>query len=275
MKNNMKSYLTKWFKRLLGATLIAATLGAQVAQATPYDDFFDAVKNDRESALLTLMLRGFDVNVLDPRGRSGLYLAAQEGSFKVAKVLLDWNKTNVNALTPQDESPLMMAALKGHVDLVKQILKRDGDVNKKGWAPLHYAATSTAPGHLEIIKLLLEENAYIDAESPNGSTPLMMAAMYGTADAAKLLMEQGADPTIKNQRGLTAIDFAQQANRDDVAQAIGKTIRLKSPGLMPTAQGATSSKPVAVPAPQPAPAKPALQLKPATEINYDTNKSPG
>ncbi|NCW41201.1 MAG: ankyrin repeat domain-containing protein, partial [Betaproteobacteria bacterium] len=56
--------------------------------------------------------------------------------------------------------------------------------------------------------LLLEHHAYIDAESPNGTTPLMMAAYYGTPEATKLLLEEGADPLIKNQQGLTALDFA-------------------------------------------------------------------
>lgn len=220
----------KMLKRLMHAVfyafVIAASLNTQMARAGAYDDFFDAIKNDRESTLVNLIFRGFDVNTLDPKGRSGLYLATAEPSFKAATVLLDWNKTDVNALTPQGESPLMMAALKGHLALAKRIVERGGDVNKTGWTPLHYAATG---GHVEIIKLLLEEHAYIDAESPNGSTPLMMAAMYGTAEAVKLLMEEGADPTLKNERGLTAIDFAQQANRKDVAEAIAKTVRSKQP----------------------------------------------
>ena len=61
------------------------------------------------------------------------------------------------------------------------------------------------------MELLLENHAYIDAESPNGTTPLMMAAHYGTPAAVKLLLEAGADPTLKNQLGLTAIDFARRA----------------------------------------------------------------
>ena len=275
----MNIHMNAGFKKFLGATLIALTLGAQTVHATPTDDFFDAIKNDRESVLVSLMLRGFDVNVPDSKGRSGLYLAAQEGSMKIAKVLLDWNKTDVNALTPQNESPLMIAALKGNVPLAKQIIARGGDVNKTGWAPLHYAATSTAPGHLDIIKLLLEENAYIDAESPNGSTPLMMAAMYGTADAAKLLMEEGADATIKNQRGLTAIDFAQQAKREEVAQAIGKTIRLKSPSLLPATSATINATPSATPiTPKPSPkaVAPTEAPTPGTQFKYnEKDRAPG
>ena len=259
---------------VLWAASLMTTLTAQSVWAAPKDDFFKAVANDNESALLTLMLRGFDVNTVDEKGRSGLYMAAAEGSFKIAKVLLDWNLTNVDARTPQDENPLMMAALKGHVALVKSIIARGGDVNKTGWTPLHYAATG---GNLEIIKLLLEAHAYIDAESPNRTTPLMMAAMYGTADAAKLLMEEGADPTLKNEKGLTAIDFALMAKRDDVAQAIGKTIRLKQPGAAPADPAAkTAPVPKAVTKAEPVTTVP-MQLKNETQINFqfESMQTPG
>jgi ankyrin repeat protein len=60
-----------------------------------------------------------------------------------------------------------------------------------------------------MIKLLLENHAYIDTESPNKTTPLMMAAQYGTAQAVKLLIEEGADITLKNEIGMTALDFSR------------------------------------------------------------------
>ena len=120
----------------------------------------------------------------------------------------------------------MLAALKGHTELAKKLVARGADVNKTGWTPLHYAATY---GHLDIMKLLIEQHAYIDAESPNKTTPLMMAAHYGTPAAVKLLLEEGADPSLKNQLGLTAIDFAHRANRKDAAELIASHVRSKQP----------------------------------------------
>ena len=168
------------------------------------------------------MRRGFDANTVDPKGQHGLYLAVQEPSPKVVKTLMAWPKTNVNVLNSQNESPLMMAALKGQLDIAASLIKRDADVNKTGWAPLHYAATN---GHLAIMSLLLDNYAYIDAESPNGSTPLMMAALYGTALAVKLLLDAGADPLLKNQQGLTAIAFAQRASRTEAVELIAAAVR--------------------------------------------------
>jgi uncharacterized protein len=120
----------------------------------------------------------------------------------------------------------MMAVFKGQVELAQQMIKQGADVNKTGWTPLHYAATA---GNTLLVKMLLENYAYIDAESPNKTTPLMMAAHYGTAGAVKLLLEEGADVSLKNDLGLTAIDFAQRANKTDSVEIIAAFVRAQQP----------------------------------------------
>jgi len=55
----------------------------------------------------------------------------------------------------------------------------------------------------------------------------MMAAHYGSPTVVKILLEEGADPSIKNQQGLTAIDFARRANRAEVVEIIAAFIRAK------------------------------------------------
>jgi hypothetical protein len=196
------------------------------ANAGSYDDFFVAIKRDDPTAIKELLKRGFDPNTIDPSGRHGLFIALQDGSLKAAEALIAWPKTQVEWRSAKDESPLMMAALKGHKELVRQLIARDADVNKPGWAPLHYAATA---GQLEIMQILLDEYAFIDAESPNRTTPLMMAAQYGSTDAVKLLLEAGADPMMRNELGLTAIQFAERGNRRDAAEAIAAAIRARQP----------------------------------------------
>ena len=209
----------KFFKALSVACIAGILFAASSVQAAPADDYFLAIKNDNDGALVTILFRGFDANTLDDQGRHGLHLAMMEGSFKVAKTLLDLSGTQVDTRSKQDETPLMIAALKGHTQFAKRMIARGADVNKTGWTPLHYAATS---GQLEMIKLLIDESAYIDTESPNQSTPLMLAAMYGTEAAVKLLLQEGADPSIKNQLGLNAADFAAKVERMDLARFLDK-----------------------------------------------------
>ena len=197
-----------------------------VANAGSYEDFFQAVKVDDVRTVNNLLARGFDPNSVDPNGQFGLIWAMKTSSFKVVEVLIGNPATNVEVRSPQDESALMFAALRGNMDLCKKLIARDADVNKPGWAPLHYAATGA---HLDVMRLLLDNAAYIDAESPNGSTPLMMAAMYGNAAAVKLLLDAGADPLLKNSLGLTAVDFALKAERKDAAELIAAAIRATKP----------------------------------------------
>ncbi len=87
---------------------------------------------------------------------------------------------------------------------------------------MHYAASGTeAP----LVSLLLEKGADVNAASPNGSTPLMMAAQYGSEDSVKLLLAAGADPKRRNQRDLKASDFARLAGRETLAESLAKLER--------------------------------------------------
>ena len=213
----MKNY----FKNIIYLAVFAASFSSQ---AGSYEDFFRAVRSDNASSIQALLNRGFDPNTVDEQGQAGLLIAMREPSPKVIQVLLDSPKTNVEVRNAKDESPLMLAALKGQQDLVTRLIARDADVNKPGWAPLHYAATG---GHVAIMKLLLENYAFIDAQSPNGSTPLMMAAMYGSAAAVQLLLDEGADTTMKNQLGMTALYFARRANRPDAVRLLSTAAQAK------------------------------------------------
>lgn len=199
------------------------------AWAGSYDDFFTAILRDDPGTITALLQRGFDPNTRDAKGQVGLVIALRQESFKAFAALMSSRQTKVEVRNAQDESPLMLAAIKGNFEAVKQLVARDADVNKTGWAPLHYAASGGTEEHLRIASYLLENHAYIDATSPNGTTPLMMAAQYGSTDMVKLLLEEGADPTLKNRLGLTAVNFAQRVGRTETAAQLAAAIRKRQP----------------------------------------------
>ncbi len=213
-------------RSVLALALVAASA---MARAGSYDDFFTAIRRDDGAAIAALLRRGFDPNTRDPKGHVGLAMALQLDSRKAFDALMGARQLNVEARNAQDESPLMLAAIKGHIEAVRALIARDADVNKPGWTALHYAASGTTPEHTRIIALLLENHAYIDAASPNGTTPLMMAAQYGTSDAVQLLLDEGADPALKNQLGLTASDFALRVSRKETAETIAAALRRRQP----------------------------------------------
>ena len=213
-------------RSVLALALVAASA---MAHAGSYDDFFTAIRRDDGATISALLRRGFDPNTRDPKGQLGLSMALQLDSRNAFAALMGARQLNVETRNAQDESPLMLAAIKGDIEAVKALIARDADVNKPGWTALHYAASGTTPEHTAIVALLLEHHAYIDAASPNGSTPLMMAAQYGTREALQLLLDEGADPALKNQLGLTASDFALRVDRRDAADAMAAAIRRRQP----------------------------------------------
>ena len=201
-------YLLSYFRKVF---YLVVLIGYSSIYAGSYEDFFKAIKENNAAAVTALLQRGFDVNAVNPAGEHGLLLAFREPHLKVAHALMAWPKVTAESRSARDESPLMLAALHGLLAESQTLIQLGADVNKPGWTPLHYAATK---GHLAVMSLLLEEHAYIDAASPNGTTPLMMAAHYGTPMAVKLLLEEGADPRIKNKLGLSAWDFSFNSKQE-------------------------------------------------------------
>jgi uncharacterized protein len=224
--------VTRSSLRFLLAGLVLAAVGVtHVAHAAPVDTMIKAVKFDDDSEVKKQLSQGMDPNLVDDTGTPLLVIAAREKSDKVAQVLINDPKIDLEKLDAAGENAMMLAALNDDATFVNLLIAKDAQVNKKGWSPLHYAATN---GHDDIVKLLLDHSAYVDAGSPNGTTPLMMAARGGHLSTVKLLLDEGADLRVKNQIGMTAVDFANQYHEKDVAQ--GLAARLAS---MPPA-GATS-----------------------------------
>jgi hypothetical protein len=180
------------------------------------------VNADNARTVRALLERGFDPNSPDEKGQVALYLAIREGSLTVADALLQHPQLKVDATNAADETPVMMAALRGNIEWTQRLLERGAQINRPGWAPLHYAASGP---EIKLLTLLLDRGASIEATSPNRTTPLMMAARYGPHDAAELLLSRGANARARNDQGLAAADFARAAGRDALAAKLEQAAR--------------------------------------------------
>lgn len=206
----------KWFKSVFYLFVLFATL---TVLAGSYEDFFVAVKRNDGGSVTELLQRGFDPNTPDPSGNIALVLALQAENFAVAEALMARPGLNINALNQSGESALMMAALRGNLAWCERLLARGASINKPGWTALHYAAAGPEP---KVVKLLLDRGAVVDAESPDKTTPLMMAARYGPEEGVTLLLAHGADPKRTNARNMNAADFARGGGREWLAQRLSK-----------------------------------------------------
>lgn len=193
---------------------LAVAIGFSCAKADAYVDFFRAVNIDDVRTVNSLLARGFDPNSPNAKGEPALVQALKDESGRVAAALIAHPGLKVDATTAAGETPLMMAAILGRLDAMQSLLAKGAVVNRDGWAPLHYAASGPEP---KAVALLLDNGAAIDAPSPNRSTPLMMAARYGSEDAVQVLLARGANAALRNDLGLTAGDFARTAGRDKLA----------------------------------------------------------
>lgn len=199
-----------------------------LAHAGAYEDYFQAVKIDDAAGVTSLLQRGFDPNTVEPqRGDTGLILALREKAMKVFAVLLKARGIDVDLQANNGDTALMIAAYTANKVAVQALLDKGAAVNRAGWTALHYAA---AAGDNDIVNLLLDKSAELDALSPNKTTPIMMAARGGHIYTVKILLDAGADASLKNDAGMSAIDFARQNGNKDIIE--GLTYRLKKAGKL-------------------------------------------
>jgi ankyrin repeat protein len=209
-----------WRLALIAAAALPLALCGTTAHAqnlSPAERLFHAVDIDYAQGVSEMIAKGFDPNTRNAKGQPALVFALFNESLKAAQVLWEAPGIQVDAQDNAGETPLMMAALKNEEDAAAALIAHGASLNKTGWTPLHYAATG---GSVPIVKLFIAKGAAIEARSPNNSTPLMMAAKYGSDEAVAALLAAGADRSAKNDLGMDAAAFATSAGRVKLAASL-------------------------------------------------------
>lgn len=193
------------FRRFMLAILIGLAMAQAVWAQSPA--FWRAIETNDVNVLRTELVRGANPNARHPDHGPAIVAAARFKAFDVVRVLASLNATDVDAASVADETALMLVSTLGDRRSFDALIQRGAQVNRPGWTPLHYAASG---GQLELVKLLIEHHAFIDAQSPNNTTPLMMAARMRALPIVQYLIDQGADPSIRNQAGLDAAAYLER-----------------------------------------------------------------
>lgn len=210
-------------RKLLKFTLqLLVVVAFSSASAGSYDDLFVAVIRDDASGLRKLLRQGVDPNSRDPKGMPALSVAIKRESPRAFELLLAHPAIDVDATNAAGETALMLTAIAGDLDASQQLVARGAKVQFPGWSPIHYAASGP---NTRLVQWLLERGAQVDAESPNGTTPLMLAAQHAPEATVELLLKRGADTRKRNQRGLQAIDYAELGGRDFLVERFEKLPR--------------------------------------------------
>ena len=145
---------------------------------------------------------------------------------------------------------LHAAAYSGNPEITRMLIEHGADADPKnsyeGRTPLIWSAASAKP---EVIRLLVERGASVDArETLAGSTPLICAAANqdGDPEAVRFLLQHGANASVKDRAGATALDWAERAGNVEVSallrrrHAVSKATTPPVPG--PLAQNNRTQK---------------------------------
>ena len=124
------------------------------------------------------------------------------------------------AVSDQVQAMLWDACQTGNLGQVKAALAQGADVNgldqrrsRTGRRPLNWAAWH---GYTQIIGVLLEQGADINATNISGFTALHHAVENGSKNAVKVLLAAGADPQLANKKGRTPFQTAKNMGRNEI-----------------------------------------------------------
>ena len=175
-----------------------------------------------------LLKAGANPSIQTPDGASPLSLAAQNRNGDIAKALLEAG-ADANESLPGGETILMAAARTGSPEFVRLLIGRGAQVNQKGGEFGETALmVAAAANQGDAAKALIAAGAEVNGRStkfeykkdrfglegvvtilPHGDfTPLMYAARQGSADAARVLCEAGAEVNAVDPDATSSLLFA-------------------------------------------------------------------
>jgi len=263
-----------WFILLVAALLFGCGQSKEQAiqeleklnvKFTP-DDFVQSAEKGDLKAIQLFLNAGIDCNAQGVTGITALMAASKYGRLDVVNKLLE-QKVNVDAHDKQGVTALMLAAENNHVEIVQLLLKKNADPNvedQTGWTALMKAVyqgstgctealaarsrqevnrallVAALTGHREIAKILIDNGAEVDSRADDGRTPLMLAAGKGDTDFVSFLLKAGADPTLTDKSGATATSLASAKGHKEVADHLRQAPI--PPGAGPSPQGEVATR---------------------------------
>lgn len=153
-----------------------------------------------------LLEKGSPVDPEDDFQSTPLILAASSGRTEVVTLLIS-KGANINAKNQEGHSSLQLASSKGWKEIVEILVGKGADVNvkdKRGATALHRAASL---GRSAIVSALLScPGIDVSAADADGNTPLHLACEENHRNEARLLVQHGANLTLKNREENTPLD---------------------------------------------------------------------
>jgi len=158
-----------------------------------------AKKQDWET-VQSLLNQKSDVNIAQPDGTTALAWTVYWDDLKITELLIHAG-ADANAGNYLGVTPLILATRNRNTAMVTALLNAGADPNQAMWSGETVLMTAARTGVVEIISLLLDHGANINTREPRrGHGALMWAISFGHPDAARLLIERGADISARTMK---------------------------------------------------------------------------
>ena len=207
-------------------------------------ELFDAIKGGRVDEVRQLVQQNPSLKqATDPSGASAILVASYNMKPDVVNALLELgapvdifeasvlgkvdriqeilksNPARVIEHAPDGFTPVALAAFFGQPAAVNALIAAGADVNAAAKNGLKVAAlhAAVAGGKLEIVKAVLEAGGDPNAQQQAGFRPIHEAGTKANRALAELLLAHGADPSLPNDTGQTAIDLAYEKGHSEFA----------------------------------------------------------
>lgn len=193
--------------------------------------FLNAARaNDIESLSQGLAL-GVAVDSRDSKGRTALLIATHANAIDAARLLIDAG-ADVNAKDDLNDSPYLYAGAEGRLKILKMTIAAGADltsVNRYGGTALIPAAHH---GHVSVVRYLLTTSIDVNQINNLGWTALLEAVILGDGGPVyqkivALLLDNGANPAIGDDKGVTALEHARAREQNKIAKLLETAIKHK------------------------------------------------
>ena len=174
---------------------------------------------------VALALRdGARLEARDSAGRSSLLLASAGDRVEAARVLVALG-ADPDALDDQHDTPWLVTGVTGSVDMLETLLPARPDLGKVN----RFGGVSVIPaaerGHVEYVRRVVTTGIDVDHVNRLGWTALLEAVVLGDGggrhqEVVRILLDAGADPSIADREGVTALEHAEASGYTEMASIL-------------------------------------------------------
>ena len=185
-----------------------------------------AVLNIHTDVVQVLIDAGADIDIKDEEGCSLLHYACEGGSLEGVKMLVRAG-VGVRATNDEGETCLVravQAARYGHIETLRYLVclpEVDVNYRQAGNGTALHCAVDLKPRRqetTEVVQVLIDAGADIDAKNNYGHSPLHSACASGALDVVKMLVEAGAGVRATNDRGEPCLILAARCGHTETVR---------------------------------------------------------